>query len=213
MSSVVTCSVSSYPSTTIATESPTRIRSAPAASTVRADGASYAVTMTRGSAAALAGHDVGRGHVRRLPGVESRSSPLPPPSRARSAPGGAVSVPVAPGPSPAPGGWHCSRTAPSRRENAGHDRPASARTAGCPTTSSSSCDGSTSSRRRGTRPVRRPSSPSRSVVHLVHLAVPVRDRRRLTERRCADVQLACSRPCSDWRRRWFQRHSTQTSTS
>src|SRR3954471_21362937 len=48
MSSVVTWSVSSYPSTTIATESPTRITSAPAASTVRADGASYAVTMTRG---------------------------------------------------------------------------------------------------------------------------------------------------------------------
>jgi hypothetical protein len=40
MSSVVTCSVSSYPSTTIATESPTRMMSAPAPSTVRADGAS-----------------------------------------------------------------------------------------------------------------------------------------------------------------------------
>src|SRR5947209_4823723 len=48
MSSVVTWSVSSYPSTTIATESPTRITSTPAASAVRADGASYAVTITRG---------------------------------------------------------------------------------------------------------------------------------------------------------------------
>ena len=39
--------------------------SAPAPSTVRADGASYAVTMTRGVSVALAGRDVGRGHSRR----------------------------------------------------------------------------------------------------------------------------------------------------
>src|SRR4051812_35307919 len=48
MSSTVTCRVSSYPSTTIATESPTRIMSTPAVSTARADGASYAVTITSG---------------------------------------------------------------------------------------------------------------------------------------------------------------------
>ena len=54
MSSVVTWSVSSYPSTTIASVSPTRIMSTPAPSTTRALGTSYAVTMTRGSSAPLA---------------------------------------------------------------------------------------------------------------------------------------------------------------
>ena len=53
MSSIVTCSVSSYPSTTIASESPTRIMSTPASSATRADGASYAVTITSGGPAPL----------------------------------------------------------------------------------------------------------------------------------------------------------------
>src|SRR5262245_61238198 len=48
MSSIVTWSVSSYPSTTLATESPTRRTSTPAALAIRADGASYAVTITTG---------------------------------------------------------------------------------------------------------------------------------------------------------------------
>jgi hypothetical protein len=55
------------------------------------------------------------------------------------------------------------------------------------------------------------------VVHLVHLAVPVRDCRRLNGPvngpGALCVQLACSRPWSDCRRRWFHRQSTQTSTS
>jgi len=46
ISSIVAGTVESWPCTTIAAESPTRIRSTPAASAMRADGASYAVIIT-----------------------------------------------------------------------------------------------------------------------------------------------------------------------
>ena len=46
ISSIVAGTVESWPSTTIAAESPTRIRSTPASSAIRPDGASYAVTIT-----------------------------------------------------------------------------------------------------------------------------------------------------------------------
>src|SRR5665213_504276 len=50
ISSIVMCRVVSWPSTTFAIESPTRIRSTPAAEAKRAPGSSYAVTITSGTA-------------------------------------------------------------------------------------------------------------------------------------------------------------------
>src|SRR5437588_10179562 len=86
MSSIVTCNVSSYPSTTIATESPTRIMSTPAASTARADGASYAVTITNGIPEPLRATTSGAPRARAARPVSAII--CPPPSRARTAPGG-----------------------------------------------------------------------------------------------------------------------------
>src|SRR5262245_46807299 len=87
MSSVVTWSVSSYPSTTIATVSPTRIMSTPASSTTRALGASYAVTITSGVPEPLRATTSGA-----LDGRDAVIS-LPPPSRAHTAPGGIRRIP------------------------------------------------------------------------------------------------------------------------
>src|SRR5476649_2821474 len=88
MSSVVTLSVSSYPSTTIATESPTRIMSTPAPSTTRAVGASYAVTITSGVPEPLEWRIRGAVTGTRVEPLMESSSPV----QGHSAPGGLVSV-------------------------------------------------------------------------------------------------------------------------
>src|SRR5260370_22691211 len=74
----------------MATESPTRIMSTSAASTIRADGASYAVTITSGVSACLWALTVGAVNLRGALGSVIAS---PPPSRARAAPGGTVRLP------------------------------------------------------------------------------------------------------------------------
>src|SRR5438445_13638526 len=192
MSAVVTCSVSSYPSTTIASESPTRIMSTPAASTVRADGASYAVTITSGGLAPLCARIAGA-VVRAIEAAIT----APPPSRARAAPGGTRegSQPRGSRPDRATCGRGQRRNGnvrqlrvPRRRADARSPRLRVARVVGA----------------RGFGDGR---ARDRAVVHLVLLAVPERARRRVSG------QLACRRPCSDWRRRWFHLQSRQTSTS
>ena len=63
ISSIVAGTVESWPSTVIAAESPTRIRSTPAASASRPDGASYAVTITIGCRRAFISSELGQGEL------------------------------------------------------------------------------------------------------------------------------------------------------
>ena len=127
--------------------------SAPAASTTRADGASYAVTMTSGSSPPLRAATSGRGDTRVAQW----------PSRYLHRPGH-VRLPAASGRVPKPRPSHTTgtagRAAPETRMR--RDASARARTAGSRTTSWCSSDGSTWSPRPGTRPRPRRSSRSRS---------------------------------------------------
>src|SRR4051812_20735059 len=145
----------------MASESPTRIMSAPAPSTVRAEGASYAVTITSGESPAL--RAAMSGAVIRRAG-EVAISALPPPSRAHSAPGGPERVPNVPvfhqAGRPDPAQW--------RRDRAGLREL---------------CDGRRRTRPRAPR-LRRAArlgrarnisgrARARAVVHLMHLAIPL----------------------------------------
>src|SRR5215208_2374904 len=93
MSSIVTWSVSSWPSTTMASVSPTRIMSTPAPSATRADGKSYAVTITNGGPLPLRALMSGALSDARESGLDDAVViSEPPPSGAPTAPGSAPSV-------------------------------------------------------------------------------------------------------------------------
>src|SRR5512132_4013139 len=93
MSSIVTWSVSSWPSTTMASVSPTRIMSTPAPSATRADGKSYAVTITNGGPLPLRALMSGARSGARESGLDDAVViSEPPPSGAPTAPGSTASV-------------------------------------------------------------------------------------------------------------------------
>src|ERR687898_2506562 len=177
----------------MASVSPTRIMSTPAASATRADGKSYAVTITSGDPlplrAAISGALIG---ARASGGDDAVVISVPPPSGAPTAPGSTASVA-----SRCDGARLRELRLPRRGAGAG---PADLR----------------DTRDVGHARVASGARGSRAVVRLVPVAVPPRGRRGrrggVKPVRFA-AQPAWRRPSRYRRSRWFQRQSRQTSTT